>query len=166
MYSLENYVDQAMANRRATSRTAAGTLDSMSRDPMLEGLEELLAEKRAKERIQKKYPTAAALVMARAMKRVAVKSADFDFSAEGEIPGERSALGSEESASRAQQPTGDEHCGTRDFHKIGGGPEILERSGPGADTFGARRLAGIVAPFRHHFLKLLFGHLPDDIDAG
>ena len=76
-YSLEDHVDQAMANRRATSRTAAGTLDSMSRDPMLEGLEELLAEKRAKERMPEKFPTVMALVMARTMKRVAAKYADF-----------------------------------------------------------------------------------------
>ena len=76
-YSLEDHVDQATANRRATSRTAAGTLDSMSRDPMLEGLEELLAEKRAKERMPEKFPTVMALVMARTMKRVAAKYADF-----------------------------------------------------------------------------------------
>jgi hypothetical protein len=43
-----------------------------------EALEELLAEKRAKEAAQKgNYPTAMALVQARAMKRVAVKYADL-----------------------------------------------------------------------------------------
>jgi hypothetical protein len=43
-----------------------------------EALEELLAEKRAKEAAKKgKYPTAMALVMARTMKRIAVKYADL-----------------------------------------------------------------------------------------
>jgi hypothetical protein len=49
-------------------------LDSWSAG--LEGLQELLAEKGANER-QEKYPTAMALVMARAMKRIAVKYADL-----------------------------------------------------------------------------------------
>ena len=48
----------------------------MSDALILEALEELLAEKRAKEAAKKgKYPTAAALVMARMMKRIAVKYA-------------------------------------------------------------------------------------------
>jgi hypothetical protein len=80
-YSLEDHVDQA-----ATSRTAAGTrvrLPSPSElddwgPGMDEALEELLAEKRAKEAAKKgKFPTVAALVMARMMKRIAVKYADL-----------------------------------------------------------------------------------------
>jgi hypothetical protein len=40
---------------------------------LAEDLEQMVAEKRAKEAMQKKYPTARALVMARMMKRVAAK---------------------------------------------------------------------------------------------
>jgi hypothetical protein len=86
-YSLEDYADQAMANLRATSRTAAGTRVRLPTPSELDewpGLDEanerLLAEKRAKEAAKKgKYPTAMALVMARAMKRLAVKHADLDL---------------------------------------------------------------------------------------
>jgi hypothetical protein len=64
---------------RATSRTAAGTRVRLPTPSELDdwpGLDEanerLLAEKRAKEAAKKgKYPTVAALVMARTMKRIA-----------------------------------------------------------------------------------------------
>jgi hypothetical protein len=53
-------------------------MDSSFLDRLIEANEELLAEKRAKEAAKKgKYPTAAALVMARMMKRVAAKYGDL-----------------------------------------------------------------------------------------
>ena len=52
-----------------------------------EALQGLLAEKRAKERMQEKYPTAAALVMARAMQACRPEVCGPWLSAEGEVPG-------------------------------------------------------------------------------
>lgn len=102
-----------------------------------EANERLLAEKRAKERMQEKYPTAAALVMARMLKRIAVKYADLGLAAEGEIPGKGGALGFEEWAIRAQRSATDELRGQR-THSTGPRPKVLGGSGAIAESLRAR----------------------------
>jgi hypothetical protein len=85
-----------------------------------------------------KCPTAAALVMARMMKRIAAKIRRPRLSAEGEIPGERRALGSEGSAIRAQRPTRDQVRSAGAVHSTGLGPEILEGSDAIAESLRRR----------------------------
>ena len=71
-----------MANRRATSRTAAGTLDSMSRDPMLEGLEELLAGRGPRRGCRRNSRPWRRWLWRAMMERIAIKYADLNLARE------------------------------------------------------------------------------------
>ena len=128
----------------------------MSDALILEALEELLAEKRAKEAAKKgKYPTAAALVMARMMKRIAVKYADLDLAREASSLHKQaiSALKKKQSAlsSPPETNSGEGTSTTKSEKRVIAGPSRIDgeslalsslRTAPAGSNRGNRASAG------------------------
>ena len=111
-------------------------LDSWSAG--LEGLQELLTEKQAKERMQAKYRTAAALVMARMLKRIAVKYTDFGLARRAKYL-EKEALSALKNWQSALSNPREINAGRQSATLA---LELEIGSGPVTDALRARRLAG------------------------